>query len=109
MSYADDVRDHCRRTYIDPARQRGEGCVGIRAGNVHKDLKYSNRYSYHSDFPGIKKSVLESPSTIDLADFQEALRVFRMVERTGVKNSACRWMAWENGGHDASGHGLSIG
>jgi hypothetical protein len=44
MSYADDVRDHCRRTYIEPARQRGEGYVGIRAGDVHKDLKYSNRY-----------------------------------------------------------------
>ncbi len=44
MSHADAVRDHCWRTYIEPARRRGEKFVAIRAGDVAKELNFSNRY-----------------------------------------------------------------
>ena len=43
MSLADVVRAHCRKTYIDPDRQRGKRYVEIRAGDVHKDLNFSQR------------------------------------------------------------------
>ena len=44
MSLADDVRKHCKKTYIDPARNRGDKTIEIRSGDVHKALKYKNRY-----------------------------------------------------------------
>ncbi len=44
MSHADDVRDHCKRKYIEPARRRGDQLVVIRAGDVHGDMGYSARY-----------------------------------------------------------------
>ena len=44
MSHADDVRAYCESTYIEPARERGERFVTIRAGDVHRDLDYRNRY-----------------------------------------------------------------
>jgi len=44
MSLADDVRQYCRETYVDPARNRGEKEVVIRSGDVHSALKYRNRY-----------------------------------------------------------------
>jgi 5-methylcytosine-specific restriction protein B len=43
MSYADDVREHCRVHYVEPARARGESTVTIRAGEVHLALGYKNR------------------------------------------------------------------
>lgn len=44
MSHADDVRDHCNRKYIEPARQRGYHLVVVRAGDVHGEMGYRNRY-----------------------------------------------------------------
>lgn len=44
MSLADDVREHCRVQYIEPARARGEGTVIIRAGDVHAALGYASRH-----------------------------------------------------------------
>lgn len=44
MSHADDVRAHCARTYIEPARARGDRTVAIRSGDVHEALGYSNRF-----------------------------------------------------------------
>ena len=44
MSFADDVRRHCKVKYVDPARRRGEKRVSIRSGDVHKALGYKNRY-----------------------------------------------------------------
>ena len=44
MSFADDVRQYCKETYIDPARKRGDKTVTIRSGDVHKDLNQKNRY-----------------------------------------------------------------
>jgi hypothetical protein len=44
MSPADDVRQYCKVTYVDPARRKGQKRVTIRSGDVHSALKYRNRY-----------------------------------------------------------------
>lgn len=44
MSLADDVREYCKITYIDPTRRRGQKTVTIRSGDVHNALNYRNRY-----------------------------------------------------------------
>jgi 5-methylcytosine-specific restriction enzyme B len=44
MSFADEVRNYCMKTYIAPARSRGVKTVTIRSGDVHKALNYKNRY-----------------------------------------------------------------
>lgn len=44
MAHADDVREYCRRHWIEPARARGEQSVSIRASDVHAALKYKNRF-----------------------------------------------------------------
>ena len=44
MSLADDVRDYCKKFYVDPARDKGGEIVQIRSGDVHSALKYKNRY-----------------------------------------------------------------
>jgi 5-methylcytosine-specific restriction enzyme B len=44
MSFADEVREHCRSHYVDPARARGDSTVTIRAGDVHSALGYKNRF-----------------------------------------------------------------
>jgi 5-methylcytosine-specific restriction protein B len=44
MSFADEVRAHCARRYIEPARKRGDATVSIRAGDVHDQMGYRNRY-----------------------------------------------------------------
>jgi hypothetical protein len=40
---ADDVRAYCERTFVSPARAKGETKISIRAGDVHEALKYRNR------------------------------------------------------------------
>jgi len=44
MSLADDVREYCKTTYIDPARRQGRTTVKIQSGDVHRALNYKNRY-----------------------------------------------------------------
>ena len=44
MSLADDVREYCKKTYVDPARQKRQKIITIRSGDVHTDLNYRNRY-----------------------------------------------------------------
>ena len=44
MSLADDVRQFCKATYVEPARIKGEKTVIIRSGDVHIALNYRNRY-----------------------------------------------------------------
>lgn len=44
MSFADDVREYCRVTYVDAARQKGQRTIIIRSGDVHSSLHYKNRY-----------------------------------------------------------------
>jgi 5-methylcytosine-specific restriction enzyme B len=43
MSYADDVRCHCGKKYVEPARARGNRLIEIRAGDVHRDMGFKNR------------------------------------------------------------------
>ncbi len=44
MSFADNVREHCRLHYVEPARPAGETTIIIRAGDVHSALGYKNRH-----------------------------------------------------------------
>lgn len=45
MSLADDVREHCRVHYVEPARTSGESAFTIRAGgDVHSALGYKDRH-----------------------------------------------------------------
>jgi hypothetical protein len=43
MSYAQDIRDYARKRYIEPALQRGDRKIQIRAGDVHKAMRFENR------------------------------------------------------------------
>jgi 5-methylcytosine-specific restriction protein B len=40
---SDQVREYCKSSYVDPARRSGFKLVSIRAGDVHRDLKFKNR------------------------------------------------------------------
>lgn len=44
MSLADEIREYCKETYVDPAINKGEKTIVIRSGDVHKALNYKNRY-----------------------------------------------------------------
>ena len=43
QSGADQVREHARVKYIEPARKRRESTVRIMAGDVHRDLHWESR------------------------------------------------------------------
>lgn len=43
MGLNEEVQEHVRRTYLQPAEQRGETVVRIKAGDVHRSLHWSNR------------------------------------------------------------------
>jgi len=43
MSYADDVRNYCKNSIVDPARRRGEKQIVIRAGDIHTAMSYKCR------------------------------------------------------------------
>jgi hypothetical protein len=38
MSLADDVREYCKKTYVDTARQKKQKTITIRSGDVHSAL-----------------------------------------------------------------------
>ena len=44
MKPSDQVRQYCKRIFIDPAREKGLKRVLIKSGDVHSALKYKNRY-----------------------------------------------------------------
>lgn len=44
MSVSDEVREYTYRHYIEPARQRGQQIVKVRAKEVHDALGLKNRY-----------------------------------------------------------------
>jgi 5-methylcytosine-specific restriction enzyme B len=44
MSYADQVRKHCRQHYVEPARAAGQKEISIHAGDVHQALGFQNRF-----------------------------------------------------------------
>ena len=43
IRYADQVREHARHEYIEPARRRGDSTVRIVAGDVQKAVRLVNR------------------------------------------------------------------
>jgi hypothetical protein len=51
----DQVRDYAYRTYIKPARDRGQEIVRIRCGDVHNALGFVSQYSLVSAALGAKK------------------------------------------------------
>ena len=70
MTHADEVREHCKATYVNPARERGDKFVTIRSGDVHKDLNYSNRYplvcsaigsNLFEELAGLRRVSIEGP------------------------------------------------
>jgi hypothetical protein len=42
--YADQVREHVRHQYIEPARRRGDSTVRIVAGDVQKAVRLSTGF-----------------------------------------------------------------
>jgi hypothetical protein len=43
MSLSDLVIRHVQTAYLGPARERGERTVRVKAGDVHRDLRWANR------------------------------------------------------------------
>jgi hypothetical protein len=43
MSYAQEIRNYVRKKYVEPALQRGDRKIQIRAGDVHKAMRFENR------------------------------------------------------------------
>lgn len=43
MTLSDQVRQHVETHYVAPARRRGESTIRVRAGDVHRDLRWTNR------------------------------------------------------------------
>jgi len=43
MTYSDQVIQFVRHSYLEPAQKSGESLVRIRAGDVHKALRWTNR------------------------------------------------------------------
>jgi 5-methylcytosine-specific restriction enzyme B len=43
MAHSDDVRDYVFKTYIQPARDRGDKSVAVRVGDVHSALHFRDR------------------------------------------------------------------
>lgn len=70
MSFADEVRAYCGKQIIEPARQRGDREVRIRAGDIHQDLNYKNRVplvcsalgaTVFEDEFGVRRVAVEGP------------------------------------------------
>jgi hypothetical protein len=43
MTQSDQVIQYVQHSYIEPAKRRGDSAVRIRAGDVHKALRWNNR------------------------------------------------------------------
>ena len=43
MTWADGIREYANECYIEPARRAGHKQVSIRAGDVHRAMKLSNK------------------------------------------------------------------
>jgi hypothetical protein len=42
MSASDQVRDHVKRSYLEPARNEGRDLIRVKTGDVHKNLGWSD-------------------------------------------------------------------
>lgn len=54
-TYADQVRSYCKRKIVDPARNRGERQIVIRAGDIHSAMGYRSRMPLVCSALGAKK------------------------------------------------------
>lgn len=70
LSPSDQVRAFCKVTYIDPARQRGDTSVSIRAGDVHSALDFRNRFplvcaalgtTIFEELCGVRRASIDGP------------------------------------------------
>jgi 5-methylcytosine-specific restriction protein B len=43
LSLSDDIRDFVIATYLEPARRRGDKIVSVRAGDVHREMHFTDR------------------------------------------------------------------
>ena len=43
MSLSDQIAKHVSTQYVEPARQRGQGIIEVKAGDVHRALGWKNR------------------------------------------------------------------
>jgi 5-methylcytosine-specific restriction protein B len=43
MSLSEQVLKHVETAYVVPARERGESTIRVKAGDVHRDLRWANR------------------------------------------------------------------
>jgi hypothetical protein len=43
MGLNEEVQEYVRATYVRPAKERGEKTIRIQAGDVHRNLHWSNR------------------------------------------------------------------
>jgi hypothetical protein len=78
MSNAEEIRAHVLRAYIKPARILGLRSVTFVSGEIHKDLRYTNRY------PAIC-------SAIDASQFGRENQL-ELVKRVGPKHGTkVRW------------------
>lgn len=78
MTLADDIREHVKKNYIDPARRRGERTVTFRASDIHRAMGLQNH------FPSVCQAI-DSDKFIDFASVA-------LFKRTGPpKSSSVRW------------------
>lgn len=70
MSLADDVKEYCKETYVDPARQKMQKIITIWSGDVHSALNHKNRYplvcsasgsNRFEEMCGLKRISVEGP------------------------------------------------
>jgi 5-methylcytosine-specific restriction protein B len=79
MKQADQIHRYVLKTYIEPARQRGESSVRVRASEVHAGLGLKSR------FPAVC-------SALDGNKFLEQAKV-TLVQRSGpLQSSTVEWV-----------------
>lgn len=81
MKPADRIREFAFQKFIKPARQRGEGTVTIRAGDVHSMMGLSDRIPAVCSALGTNK-------------FQETYQV-RLTGRRGPTNASNAFFTFE--------------
>jgi len=64
-TYAEQIRQYAQRNYIQPALQRGELTVAIRAGDVHKELNLRGQHPSVCQVLGSKKFVEGNHLTLE--------------------------------------------
>lgn len=81
MKPSDRIREFAFQEFIKPARERGEGTVTIRAGDVHSLMGLSDRIPAGYSALGTNK-------------FQETYQV-RLIDRRGPTNASNAFSTFE--------------